>query len=91
MSLRKPRKPPTKRAAAAVTETPGQSVVAVPPTDTGESAAPDAAEGGRPGGSMPPTDLDVVDMVVDLRALEDARQPAPIGTPPAPQGGPPAA
>jgi hypothetical protein len=75
VSLRKPRKPPAaKRAAAAVTETPVKSVVTVP-------------------SSMPPTDLDVVDMVVDLRPLEEdaAREPAPIGSPPAPPGGPPAA
>jgi DUF3071 family protein len=80
VSLRKPRKPPrvpkeTKRAAAAVTETPAQTVVPV------ESP-----------GSMLPTDLDVVDVVVDLRS-EDAqpvREPAPIGSPPAPPGGPPA-
>ncbi len=75
VSLRKPRKSPAaKRAAAAATETPVQSVVAVAP-------------------SMPPTDLDVVDMVVDLRPLEEdaARDPAPIGSPPAPPGGPPAA
>jgi hypothetical protein len=40
-----------------------------------------------------PTDLDVVEVVVDLRPLDEdaARQPAPIGSPPAPQGGPPAA
>jgi hypothetical protein len=72
-------KPSTpKRAAAAVTETPVQSVVAVPPSETR--------------GSMPPTDLDVVDVVVDLTALDDdtAREPAPIGSPPAPPGGPPA-
>jgi Protein of unknown function (DUF3071) len=45
-----------------------------------------------PEGSMPPTDLDVVDVVVDLRPLEDeaVREPAPLGAPPAPQGGPPA-
>jgi hypothetical protein len=80
VSLRKPRKPPrapkeTKRAAAAVTETPAQAVVPV--------EAP---------GSMPPTDLDVVDIVVDLRTedAEPAREPAPIGSPPAPPGGPPA-
>ena len=109
VSLRKPRKPPrapketkepvptataaepatrsrpSKRAAAAVTETPAQSVVPV------ESA-----------GSMPPTDLDVVDAVVDLRSQDatalsgdnseppGAREPAPIGSPPAPPGGPPA-
>ena len=112
VSLRKPRKPPTapkpsskgpngsedtaqtpptarsrvpKRAAAAITETPAQSVVPV--------EAP---------GAMPPTDLDVVDVVVDLRSLDDdtgasdrseppgSREPAPIGSPPAPPGGPPA-
>jgi hypothetical protein len=75
VSLRKPRKSPAaKRAAAAVTEAPVQSVVTV-------------------ASSMPPTDLDVVDMVVDLRPLEEdaAREPAPIGSPPAPPGGPPAA
>lgn len=77
VSLRKPRKPPAKRAAAAA-ESPARSVVAVPDPPTG---------------SMPPTDLDVVDMVVDLRPLEDdaQREPAPVGSPPAPQGGPPAA
>ncbi|MEW6476312.1 MAG: hypothetical protein AB1679_28970, partial [Actinomycetota bacterium] len=70
--------PAGKRAAAAITETAAQSVVAVPPSESS--------------GSMPPTDLDVVDMVVDLRALDEdaARQPAPIGSPPAPPGGPPA-
>jgi hypothetical protein len=76
VSLRKPRKSPAaKRAAAAATETPVQSVVAVPSPST-----------------MPPTDLDVVDVVVDLRPLEEdaAREPAPIGSPPAPPGGPPA-
>jgi hypothetical protein len=76
VSLRKPRKSPAaKRAAAAATETPVQSVVAVPSPS-----------------SMPPTDLDVVDVVVDLRPLEEdaAREPAPIGSPPAPPGGPPA-
>jgi len=75
VSLRKPRKSPAaKRAAAAVSEAPVQSVVTV-------------------ASSMPPTDLDVVDMVVDLRPLEEdaAREPAPIGSPPAPPGGPPAA
>jgi hypothetical protein len=79
VSLPKPKKPrvaATKRAAAA-TETPAQSVVSVEPE--------------RPT-SMPPTDLDAVDVVVDLRSLdEDAgREPAPIGSPPAPSGGPPA-
>jgi hypothetical protein len=77
VSLRKPRKTPAaKRAAAAATDTPVQSVVAVPSPP-----------------SMPPTDLDVVDVVVDLRPLEEdaAREPAPIGSPPAPPGGPPAA
>ena len=93
VSMRKPRKPPTapkpapaKRAAAAVTETPAKSVVPV------ESSP----------GSMPPTDLDVVDVVVDIRSLDEAatpgdtpeppgvRQPAPIGSPPPPPGGPPA-
>ncbi|MCA1845312.1 MAG: DUF3071 domain-containing protein [Actinobacteria bacterium] len=45
-----------------------------------------------PEGSMPPTDLDVVDVVVDLRPLDDeaVREPAPLGAPPAPRGGPPA-
>ncbi len=83
MSLRKPRKSPTapkpaaktsrpavtKRAAAAITETPGQSVVAVP------SPEPEAA-------SMPPTDLDAVDVVVDIRSLDD---PTLSGTPPNPR------
>jgi hypothetical protein len=112
VSLRKPRKPPTapkpatktsqaaatKRAAAAITETPGQSVVTVP------SPEPDTAPA-QPEGSMPPTDLDVVDIeevVVDIRSLDDQTlsgdtpeppgtpEPAPIGSPPAPAGGPPA-
>ncbi|MGH9009309.1 MAG: septation protein SepH [Acidimicrobiia bacterium] len=115
VSLRKPRKPPsapkaapkeparptakarptskapaTKRAAAASTETPAQSVATVPSPEE------------SPEESMPPTDLDVVDVVVDLRVSDDqaysedtpeppgAREPAPIGSPPAPQGGPPA-
>jgi hypothetical protein len=41
---------------------------------------------------MPPTDLDAVDVVVDLRTTDDEamREPAPLGSPPAPQGGPPA-
>jgi hypothetical protein len=45
-----------------------------------------------PEGSMPPTDLDAVDVVVDLRTTDDEamREPAPLGSPPAPQGGPPA-
>jgi hypothetical protein len=101
VSLRKPRKAPVapkesarpaatkakpagkapapRRAAAAITETPAQSVVAVP--------SPEPEEG-----SMPKTDLDVVDVVVDIRSLDDptVREPAPIGSPPAPQGGPPA-
>jgi hypothetical protein len=93
VSLRKSRKPPAKRAAAAVTETPAQSVVAVPPAGTDETAAAGENRGDTPAGSMPPTDLDVVDVVVDLRSLEDdaQREPAPIGSPPAPRGGPPAA
>jgi hypothetical protein len=85
VSMRPARKTPRapKRAAAAVTEAPG-SVVSVP------EAAPEAetAEG-----SMPPTDLDVVDVVVDIRSLDEEpalREPAPVGSPPAPQGGPPA-
>jgi hypothetical protein len=96
VTLRKPRKRPTaratKRAAAATTETPARSVVAV---SSSESE-------GAPAASMPPTDLDVVDVVVDLRALDDEalseetpkrsgeQEPAPIGSPPAPSGGPPA-
>jgi hypothetical protein len=53
---RKPAAPPAKRAAAAVTETAAQSVVPVPPTD------PDTGTTRR-AGSMPPTDLDVVDVL----------------------------
>ena len=74
-SAAKPAPPAAKRAAAAVTETPVQSVVPVAPTEPVES--------------MPPTDLDVVDVIVDLRDDETAREPAPIGGPPAPAGGPP--
>ncbi|HEV7534701.1 MAG TPA: septation protein SepH [Acidimicrobiia bacterium] len=51
---RKPAAPPAKRAAAAMTEAPAQSVVPVPDAD---------AERDRPSGSMPPTDLDVVDVL----------------------------
>ena len=71
--------PAPRRAAAAITETPAQSVVAVPSPEPGQ-------------GSMPKTDLDVVDVVVDIRSLDEetVREPAPIGSPPAPQGGPPA-
>ena len=103
VSLRKPRNSPaapkpvaktskaaaTKRAAAAITETPVQSVAAVPSPepDAGADTPPAAPEG-----SMPPTDLDVVDVVVDIRSLEaeTTRESAPIGSPPAPAGGPPA-
>ena len=93
------RKPPTaraaKRAAAATTETPARRVVAVSSSESESAPAP----------SMPPTDLDVVDVVdvvVDLRSLDDQalseetpkrsgeQEPAPIGSPPAPSGGPPA-
>jgi hypothetical protein len=98
VSIRKPRKPPTapkakstikapaaRRAAAAITETPAQSVVAVP--------APEAEPAtDRPEGSMPPTDLDVVDVVIDVRIVDEptVSEPVPIGSQPAPKGGPPA-
>ena len=67
--------PAAKRAAAAATATAAQSVVPVPTAE--------------PVGSMPPTDLDVVDVIVDLRDDETAKEAAPIGGPPAPAGGPP--
>ena len=97
VAVRKPRKPSARRAAAAATESPVQSVVAVPAAESGHPAStpapPEDDTPAPPSGSMPPTDLDVVDMVVDLRPLaeETQREPAPIGSPPAPQGGPPAA
>jgi hypothetical protein len=52
-----PRKAPAKRAAAAVTETPARRVVPVRPAG--------------PSGSMPPTDLDVVDVFDELPPLDD--------------------
>jgi DUF3071 family protein len=64
-----------KRAAAAISETPARSVVTVASPEPDAAPAP-AAESdvgadtapARPEGSMPPTDLDVV---VDLRSLDD--------------------
>jgi hypothetical protein len=50
-------KAPAKRAAAAVTETPARQVVPVPPAG--------------PSGSMPPTDLDVVDVFDELPPFDD--------------------
>jgi hypothetical protein len=55
---------PAKRTAAAMTEAPAQSVVPVP------SADPDAGSA-RPAGSMPPTDLDVVDVLGELPPIDD--------------------
>jgi hypothetical protein len=61
-----PEVPPAKRTAAAVTEAPAQSsVVAVPAPDV-ETPEPQAPE--RPSGSMPPTDLDVVDVTGEFPA-----------------------
>jgi len=84
-----------KRAAAAITDIPARSVVTVPSSESDDAPAPPAGSDEaptRPVGSMPPTDLDVVDVVVDLRSHDDAteQEPAPIGSPPAPTGGPPA-
>gem|GEM_PF-5268484 len=61
--------PPAKRTAAAATEAPVQSsVVSVPATgaDVAESQPPQ-----RPPGSMPPTDLDVVDVTGEFPASTD--------------------
>jgi hypothetical protein len=74
--------PPTKRAAAARTETPTQSVPVLP-------AEPDA-ESGRPAGSMPPTDLDVVDVLgefppFDFDDDDDAVREPVIVIPPSPE------
>jgi hypothetical protein len=75
---RKPAAPPAKRAAAAVTETAAQSVVPVPPTD------PDTGTTRR-AGSMPPTDLDVVDVLDSFPLLdEDDRPDTVIVLPPSP-------
>ncbi|HEV8625636.1 MAG TPA: septation protein SepH [Acidimicrobiia bacterium] len=90
VSMRKPRKPP--RAPKAPTK---RAAAAVTETPT-QSVAPVP-----PAGSMPPTDLDVVDVVVDIRSLEDAdlsgdtpEPPGLSGDPgmrePAPIGSPPA-
>jgi hypothetical protein len=86
---RKPAPPAAKRAAAAMTEAPAQSVVPVPPAD---------AERDRPTGSMPPTDLDVVDVlggyspddddgpdtviVLPVSSADDADERERAGTPP---------
>jgi hypothetical protein len=83
--------PATKRAAAAISETAAHSVVTVPspepdaaPAQPADRAEVDTdAAPPRPEGSMPPTDLDVVDVVVDLRSLDDA---APSGDTPEPPG-----
>ena len=77
-----PRKAPAaKRAAAAVTEAP-QSVVPVSEAAE-EPTSPGAAA--RPAGSMPPTDLDVVD-VLETFSFDDEDEDGPvIVLPPSPE------
>jgi hypothetical protein len=76
---RKPAAPAAKRAAAAVTETAAQSVAPVPSTD------PDTGPSRR-AGSMPPTDLDVVDVLDGFPLLdEDDRPDTVIVLPPSPE------
>ncbi|HEV7687347.1 MAG TPA: septation protein SepH, partial [Acidimicrobiia bacterium] len=76
---RKTAPPAAKRAAAAVTETAAQSVAPVP------SADPDQGRSQR-AGSMPPTDLDVVDVLDDFPVLdEDDRPDTVIVLPPSPE------
>ncbi|MDQ1502071.1 MAG: hypothetical protein QOI86_5411 [Actinomycetota bacterium] len=76
---RKPAAPAAKRAAAAVTETAAQSVAPVP------SADPDTGPSRR-AGSMPPTDLDVVDVLDDFPLLDEHDRPdTVIVLPPSPE------
>jgi len=63
--------PPAKRTAAAMTEAPAQSVVPVPPVQAGAEPA------ARPAGSMPPTDLDVVDVTGEFSPLDDGDDSPP--------------
>src|SRR5581483_7783981 len=67
--------PPAKRTAAAVTEVPARSsVLPVPapaPGPAPEDATPEAQAEQRPPGSMPPTDLDVVDVTGDFPTFGD--------------------
>jgi hypothetical protein len=58
--------PTAKRAAAAMTETPVQSVVPVVSPGTDPETGP-----ARPAGSMPPTDLDVVDVTGEFPVRDD--------------------
>jgi hypothetical protein len=71
--------PPARRAAAAVTETAAQSIAPVASGDPGTGPS-------RRAGSMPPTDLDVVDVVDDFPLLdEDDRPDTVIVLPPSPE------
>ena len=54
-----------------MTEAPAQSVVPVPPVQAGAEPA------ARPAGSMPPTDLDVVDVTGEFSPLDDGDDAAP--------------
>ena len=99
VSLRQPRKPPTApNPAPKETARPTAGRSPLPrrqlpggPRRRSRRHPPRASWRCRKGRCRP-TDLDVVDVVVDLRSLDDptVREPAPIGSPPAPQGGPPA-
>lgn len=74
--------PTAKRTAAAIAEAPAQSVAPVPPDD----ADVDAETGpGRPAGSMPPTDLDVVDVPGGFPLRDDDERETVIVLPPSPE------
>jgi len=104
--------PPAKRTAAAVTEAPAQSSVVPVPTPAPEGATPEPATSGarppeaqaeqRPPGSMPPTDLDVVDVTGDVPTFADdtgdevllvdePKKPEPVAARPEPPGARPTA
>ncbi|HVW31463.1 MAG TPA: septation protein SepH, partial [Acidimicrobiia bacterium] len=79
-----------KRAAAAVTEAPRQVVPVTGSPDTGDDEATGEREavtaGTRPAGSMPPTDLDVVDVLETFSFDDDEDGDGPvIVLPPAPE------
>jgi hypothetical protein len=76
-----------KRTAAAAAEAPAQSVVPVTPADAEADSDSDAdSEGpGRAAGSMPPTDLDVVDAPGGVPAPADDEPETVIILPPSPE------
>jgi hypothetical protein len=83
-AARKPA-PTAKRTAAAVTEAPARSVVPVPPLDAGADAGAEAEGPARPAGSMPPTDLDVVDVPGGFPLPDDDERETVIVLPQSPE------